>query len=74
MDMPGNKSNICGAAAAAFEMAGKLLRDQRGQGTVEYMLAIVVIVVAMASSLDVLFGALEDLFDNLTGEISKPYP
>ena len=55
-------------------MARRLLRDQDGQGTVEYMLAVIVIVVGMASSMDVLFGALEKLFNDLTGELSKPYP
>ena len=74
MDMPSAKSNICGGGGRVRAFASRLILDQGGQGTVEYMLAIVVIVVAMASSLDVLFGALEDLFGDLTTELSKPYP
>ena len=74
MDMPRVKSNICTRAGKALALARRLSRDQGGQGTVEYMLAIIVIVVVMASSMDVLFGALETLFNGLTGELSKPYP
>ncbi len=38
------------------------------------MLLVAVIVVAMAASLDVLFGALASLFRDLGGVMGPPYP
>ncbi|MFH1058577.1 MAG: hypothetical protein V1797_07860 [Pseudomonadota bacterium] len=52
----------------------KLLPATQGQTTVEYMLFVAIIVVAMAGSLSVLFDALAYLFNGLGSLISKPYP
>jgi Flp pilus assembly pilin Flp len=48
----------------------------RGQTTVEYLLAIGVIAVAMAAVLSsgVLFEALADLYNQLSTKIVRPYP
>ncbi len=48
----------------------------RGQTTVEYLLAIGVIAVAMAAVLSsgVLFEALADLYNQLSIKIVRPYP
>ncbi|MCA1987594.1 MAG: hypothetical protein LDL07_00395 [Desulfarculus sp.] len=47
---------------------------QAGQTTVEYLLLVAVLIVAMAASLEVLFGALSSLFRDLGGVIGQPYP
>ncbi len=63
-----------GPARPAPGLPGRLLACQRGQTTVEYMLLVAILVVAMAFSLEVLFGALQSLFKQLGGELAKPYP
>lgn len=52
------------------------LAGNRGQTTVEYLLAIGVVAVAMAAVLSsgVLFEALADLFNQLSDKIALPYP
>jgi Flp pilus assembly pilin Flp len=52
------------------------LDGMRGQTTVEYLLAIGVIAVAMAAVLSsgVLFEALADLYNQLSTKIVRPYP
>lgn len=52
----------------------KLLPATQGQTTVEYMLFVAIIVVAMAGSLSLVFEALAYLFNGLGSLISKPYP
>jgi len=51
-------------------------RTMRGQTTVEYLLAIGVIAVAMALVLlsSGLFEALAELFDKMATKIARPYP
>ncbi len=53
---------------------GRLLEDQRGQTIIEYMLITGVIVVGMAVSLEVFFGALSSLLTDLGTMVSSPYP
>ena len=45
-----------------------------GQTTVEYMLLVAILVVAMAGGLQVLFDALAFLFKVLGSRFSQPYP
>lgn len=66
---PGDKSN----APAGRAWARRLWRAS-GQTTVEYMLLVAVLVVAMAGGLQVLFEALAFLFTALGELISSPYP
>ena len=51
-------------------------KSNSGQVTVEYLLAIGVVAVAMAAVLSsgVLFEALADLFNQLSDKIALPYP
>jgi Flp pilus assembly pilin Flp len=51
-----------------------LLAEQGGQTTVEYMLITAVIIMGMAVSLEVLFGALSSLLSDLGIMVSSPYP
>lgn len=48
--------------------------EQMGQTTVEYLLAVLFLAVAMGYSLPVLFHALADLFTQIGAEFAKPYP
>lgn len=66
---PGDKSN----GLAGGGLARRLWRAS-GQTTVEYMLLVAIVVVAMAGGLQVLFEALAVLFKALGDLISQPYP
>jgi|Deesub1362A_J573_1020465.scaffolds.fasta_scaffold08884_2 Flp pilus assembly pilin Flp len=50
------------------------LRDRAGQGTVEYMLIIVILIAPMAAALTLLFDAFETLYNKLGYLIGRPYP
>lgn len=63
----GAKSNPCLAWA-------RLSRDQAGQTTVEYMLLVAVLVVALALSLDVVPSALAELLNGLGELLGRAYP
>jgi len=63
----GAKSNPCLAWAG-------LSRDQAGQTTVEYMLLVAVLVVALALSLDVVPSALAELLNGLGELLGRTYP
>lgn len=66
------KSNHC-RAAGGRALAG-LLRRQEGQTTVEYMLLVAVLVVALAASLDVVPKALAELLNGLGDLLGRTYP
>jgi len=51
-----------------------LARSSPAQVTVEYMLVIVILIVPMAMALDVLFEALQVLFNKLGYIMGRPYP
>lgn len=65
---PGDKSNGLAGGWA------RRLGGASGQTTVEYMLLVAIVVVAMAGGLQVLFEALAALFKTLGDLISSPYP
>lgn len=71
MVIAGVKSN---SASAWALFPRQLFACQAGQTTVEYLLLVAVLIVAMAASLEVLFGALSSLFRDLGGVIGQPYP
>lgn len=66
---PGDKSNSPVGGGLARRLGGA-----SGQTTVEYMLLVAIVVVAMAGGLQVLFEALAVLFKVLGELISSPYP
>ena len=60
-------------AVPAANLAWRL-RTRAGQGTVEYMLIIVILVAPMAAALTLLFDAFETLYNRLGYLIGRPYP
>lgn len=67
------KSNHCRPAPLAPRLAG-LLQHQQGQTTVEYMLLVAVVVVALAASISVLPKALAELLNGLAELLGQTYP
>ncbi len=51
-----------------------LSRSSPAQVTVEYMLVIIILIVPMAMAMDVLFEALQVLFNKLGYIMGRPYP
>lgn len=76
-----DKSNRMEARAGLRALAGRLAgrlaglaARAHGQGTVEYMLIIVILVAPMAMALAVLFDAFDVLYARLGYIIGRPYP
>lgn len=77
MKLMTNKSNRNANPARArrfFTGLSRLLSCHAGQGTVEYMLIIIILVVPMAAALAVLFDAFQVLHQNVGYLLGRPYP
>ncbi len=61
-------------SARARALASYLARSSPAQVTAEYMLVIVILIVPMAMALDLLFEALQVLFDKLGYIMAQPFP
>ncbi len=73
----GDKSNRMGIRASLLRLGRRLASlawRRSGQGTVEYMLIIVILVAPMAAALVVLFDAFNVLYAKLGYLIGRPYP
>ena len=73
--MSKDKSNRMPRPIACWRaLKSHLARSSPAQVTVEYMLVIVILIVPMAMALDVLFEALQVLFNKLGYIMGQPYP